>query len=211
MKKTFFVLLVAVMFILPASASYAGDKTLHLVGRELSAGIQIGDVYYAALFLGKIYDARYSRDLGDFSVTLNRVDEGVEQCGQDTRILQFKLKMYFNDGSRLVLVLDEPDAVASWDYDDPFCPDGCIFPGYYAYIAALETEENPFPSCTLDTDDVALIANVGSEFDPIVLRKQWLGSSWSGLARNARWAELNGWLVHTPLIVPAVFGTVVLH
>jgi hypothetical protein len=207
MKKTVFILLAAVMVILPVSVSYAnGDgTTLRLVGRELSPGIQFGNVYYGALFLGKIYSDDYMTDFGDFSVTLNRVNEGVEQCGQDTHILQFKLVMNFKDGSRLVLVMDDPYATASWDYNDPKCLNGCLFTGssYYYYKDILEP---PASLLACNEGSSALIASVG----PMNLRKQWLGSSWRGIARTVNNAELNGWLVHTPLVFPAVFGTIVL-
>jgi hypothetical protein len=209
MKKTFFALMATAMIVLLASLSYAGGNPFQLVGRELFKGIQYGDVYYGALFMGKILDQTYSKEVGDFSVTLNRVDEGVEQCGGETRILQFKLVMHFDNGNRLVLVLNDDNAVAAWDYDDPFCSGECIFRGYLAYIdLLLEDTDNPFGFCS---GEGALIAKVESEGDPISLRKRRLGSSLRGLARKTTRAKLNGWLVHTPLVVPAVFGTVVLY
>jgi hypothetical protein len=100
---------------------------IHLILRQLMKdGISI--------FMGKILNAEYTQEVGDFSVTLNRVDEGVEQCNEDTRMLQFRLVMSFDDGNRLVLVLDDQDVAAHWGYDDPNCADGCIFPGYAYYI-----------------------------------------------------------------------------
>lgn len=208
MKKIFFTLSATAMIILLASSSYANGNSFQLVGRELFKGIQYGDVYYGALFMGKILDATYTEEVGDFSVTLNRVNEGVEMCGEDTRVLQFKLVMNFDDGSRLVLVLDDDSAAAAWDYSDPFCDGKCIFRGYPAYIYLLKNFANPFPGCS---GEDALIAKMESDGgNPVLLRKQWLGSSLRGFVRGVNGAELSGWLVHTPLVVPAVFGTVVL-
>lgn len=208
MKKILFTLSATAMIILLAASSYANGNSFQLVGRELFKGIQYGDVYYGALFMGKILNATYTEEVGDFSVTLNRVNEGVEMCGEDTHVLQFKLVMNFNDGSRLVLVLDDGDAVAAWDYGDPFCDKKCIFRGYSAYIDLLEESSDPFPGCSAPD---ALIAKMESDDGgPVLLRKQWLGSSLRGFVRGVNHAELSGWLVHTPLVVPAVFGTVVL-
>jgi hypothetical protein len=212
MKKSLFVLLVTTMVILSASVSRAEGKEFQLVGRELSPGIQSGDVYYGALFMGKILNAEYTQEVGDFSVTLNRLDEGVEQCNEDTHMLQFRLVMSFDDGNRLVLVLDDQDVAAHWGYDDPNCADGCIFPGYAYYIDQILN--NSFSLCDdyeAGDPNVGLIANLGSVDDPVKLRKQWLGSSMKGFPRYVTHADLYGWLVHTPLLVPAVFGTVVAY
>jgi hypothetical protein len=69
---------------------------------------------------------------------------------------------------------------------------------------------NSFP-CKAGDPNVGLIANLGSVDDPVKLRKQRLGSSLKGFPRYVTQADLYGWLVHTPLLVPAVFGTVVAY
>ena len=206
MRKHLLILLALAMFSIPAAVSHANDTMYNLVGRELSPGIKSGGVYYGALFLGEIFDAEYTRKVGYFSVLLNREDEGVEECGETTTIINVKLIMNFNNGSRLVLVLNQDEeAMAEWDYDDPACPGGCLFPGYATYIFdVLPDLEEMGQNCGDDGDDISLIAKVPD----MTLTKQRFGS-WG--IRGVSGATLNGWLVHTPLLIPAVFGTVTIQ
>ena len=204
MKKLLFLMFTAVILISFSSVSYAGGTTYQLLGRELSPGIKIGDVYKGALFLGKIYDefdVEEGSEVGYFTVLLNRVDEGVEICGETTTVLKFRLVLNFYDNRRLVLVMDQPDALAIWDYDDPLCPDGCVFPGFEYYLEYLPSLIGAVPNCGDDGNDVSLIAAVPK----IELKKQRWGSWGVG---GISGGTVEGWLVHTPLIFPAVLGTV---
>jgi hypothetical protein len=194
----------AVILISFSSISYAGGTMYQLVGRELSPGYKVGDVYKGALFIGKIYDefdVGEANEVGYFTILLDRVDEGVEICGETTTVLSFRLVLNFYDSRRLILTMDQQYAEALWDYDDPTCPDGCIFPGYDYYLEYLSFLEGAEPNCADDGNDISLIAKVPD----IVLKKQRWGS-WG--VRGISGGIVNGWLVHTPLLFPAVFGTV---
>lgn len=204
MKKSIFIFLVMAMTILPLSASHANDAAYQLIGRELSPGIESGGIFYGALFLGKIFDQGFN-SVGYFSVLLNRLDQGVEECGKTTPILSLKLFMTFKDKCRLVMFMDQNEAAALWDYDDPVCPDGRVLSGYKFYLTYLQALGGQSANCEKFGDpDVSLIAEVPQ----IILKKQRIGS-W-GMA-GVSGATISGWLVHTPLIFPAVFGTVVLY
>lgn len=209
MRKNFFIFLAMAMIFSLAPIGIAKGAEYSLIGRELSPGIlqPSGDystgIYHNALFLGKIFDKNFS-DVGYFSVVLDRVNEGVEMCGYSTRIVELKLVMTFKNGSRLVLVMPPGEAEAYWDYNDPECLDGCVFPGYGEYLFLIDPDQQG-ELCSCDVDGEALIAEV-----PFVrLQKQWFGS-WGPSARRVDGAVLSGWLIHTPLLIPAVYGTVIL-
>lgn len=204
MSKILFVFLALALAILPLSTGHANGTAYQLIGRELSPGIESGGAFYGALFLGKIFDGEFN-EAGYFSVLLNRLDQGVEECGEATPILSLRLVMNFHNRSRLVMVMDQNAAAALWDYDDPVCPDGCVLSSYVFYLTYLQALGGQSANCeTIGDPEVSLIAEVPQ----IILKKQRFGS-WG--VRGVTGATISGWLVHTPLVIPAVFGTVVLY
>lgn len=132
---------------------------------------------------------------------------GIEACAQSTRLLGFKLIMNFYTGARLVLVKPGDVMVdAAWSWDDPGCLGGnCPIIDAEDYLYYLDlfdldplTEPNPV-ECHLDGDDFALIAEVPA----FGLRRQWFGSYGTRFRRGL----VSGYLVHTPIISPAIFGS----
>jgi hypothetical protein len=186
-----------------------GSGTFQLIGREISPGISVGGNTVGAVFLGKFFDEGYTKELGQFSVCLDHNGEGIEVCGGRTELIRFKLIMNFNAGGRLVLVgpqlgsTDTPP-VAQWDWDNPDCRDGnCPLIDYGSYIFLL-SQLTASQCSELGDSDKAFIAQV-ERFQVV---KQWLGSYGIGFKSGL---IQNGWLVHTPVISPAIFGTVALQ
>jgi hypothetical protein len=200
-------LILAVCLVIAFSGFVFADshQYFQLIGREISPGISVGGKTVGAVFLGKFFDQGYTKELGQFSVCLDHNGEGIEVCGAETELIRFKLIMSFNAGGRLVLVgpqlgpADIPP-VAQWDWDNPGCPNGnCPLIDYGSYIVLLSQLTDPQCSQWGDSDE-AFIAKV-TDFD---VARQWLGSYGVGF----RGGSVSGWLVHTPVISPAIFGTV---
>ena len=166
-----------------------------LIGREFFPGITIGDTTVAAMFAGIIKNAE-GITVGKFNVCTNHQGGPIEQCGATNILVYFKLTMNFFDGRRLVLVMPYGDtAEANWDWDDVACPYGGRECDFYSVenLVPCESDVNPEVSLVADVSNIPLIKRkFGSRgFDEI-----------SG-------GVLNGWLIHTPPIFPAVIGTFV--
>ena len=204
MKKTAQLILAVCLVISFSGFVLADDLTVQLIGRELSPGISLGGKTVGALFVGKFFDQNYTTELGQFSVSLDHNGENIEVCGGETELIRFKLIMSFNGGGRLVLLGPiGGGAAAQWYWDDPACPYGncpLIYYGYYINLLNLGT---PSQCATVGGPNDAFIAQV----QPFQVVKQRLGSYGVGFTGGS----LSGWLVHTPVVSPAIFGTVVLR
>jgi hypothetical protein len=187
-------------------ASFANADDFELIGREISPGIDVGARTVGALFVGKFFDSRFSTELGRFTVTLDHNQGGIEECGGETRLLRFKLIMNFNSGARLVLLgPTDGDVSASWDWNDPACEDGnCPLIGEtdYAHYLDLFDSFEPNPIACQESGS-AFIAAV----DSFGLAKQRFGSYGTAFKSGS---VSNGYLVHTPIISPAIFGSLTL-
>jgi hypothetical protein len=183
-----------------------GSGSFQLIGREISPGISVGGKTVGAAFLGKFFDQGHTKELGQFSVCLDHNGENIEVCGGETKLIRFKLIMSFNAGGRLVLVGPRESGVAAeWDWDDPNCPYGnCPLISYDDYINLLSRLNTSELSDCGGNGGFSFIAEVPS-FDVV---RQWLGSYGVGFRSGS---IQNRWLVHTPVISPAIFGTVVLQ
>lgn len=106
------------------------------------------------------------------------------------------------------MVLKKPDdvsATADWFWDDPYYPDRGVF--LIDYNSYIQNNLSKLVACNDEisggNDSRSFIASVES----FVVTREKLGSY--GL-RNYRTGEVEGLLVHTPFISPAIFGTVTL-
>jgi hypothetical protein len=175
-----------------------------LIGREIFPGVDRGDRVVGALFIGKVFDVDSWTELGKFKIILDNDGNNVETCRGITELLRFKLIMSFNNGSRLVLVGPTSETFAYWDWDDLDCPDGnCILTDYSYYIDLFDPlEPNPI-ECddnTISNPDLSFIAEV-EEFG---VKRQWFGSYGVKFKKGL----ISGYLVHTPIVSPAIFGIV---
>jgi hypothetical protein len=209
MKKATF-LMVALSLVLPLpSVIYADDSLMvQMISREIYAGREMVDgTVRGALFVGKFFNSNLTTELGRFTVILDHNNVGVEECGGETELRRFKLIMNFHSGARLVLVgprREDGVVNAEWDWDDPECLGGnCPIIDAEDYLHYLDlfdpfTVPNPV-ECNLDGDDFALIAEVQT----FGLRRQWFGSYGTSFTQGS----VSGYLVHTPIISPAIFGS----
>ena len=208
MKKIAYLILAVSLVISFSSFVYADD--FGLIGREVSAGIDQGDRTVGAFFIGKFFDGSFSSEMGGFTLTLDHDGSGIEECGGRTQLLRFKLVMNFNSGARLVLLGPTDDEIkAEWDFNNSACEYGnCpLIDGadYSQYISLLYPVADPDPeapslyTCSPSDDGNAFIAKV-PEFG---VARQRFGS----FRTNFTGGLVSGWLVHTPVISPAIFGT----
>jgi hypothetical protein len=212
MKKLLSLLLAIGMIIFFSSIGSANDEnpyTCTLLGRQIWPGISTVEGTVGAVFMGHIFDQDFNKK-GFFSVRVDHDGNNIERCGFATTILYFKLVMYFYEKGRLALVMNQDSATAHWNWDDQApCEDGCPFRGfmhYLAYLGPSGPEEGPLApdsNCGIaGYPAVALIAGV-SEIDLI---EPPLGSY--GLGDDFSEGVISGWLIHTPLFIPAVIATV---
>jgi hypothetical protein len=203
MKKMLPLMLAAGVFMLFSTFAHADN--FELIGREISPGIDLGDTTVGALFIGKFFDSNFSSELGRFTVILDHDGSGIEQCGGNTRLLSFKLIMYFDTGARLVLRGPvDVEVSAYWDWNDPDCEaGGCpLINGadYLHYIDLFSPAAPDLVACPEGGD--AFIAEI-QEFGVLRQRFGSYGTTFAG-------GWVSGHLVHTPIISPAIFGSLTL-
>lgn len=188
------------IFIVLSTFAFADD--FELIGREISAGIDLGDRTVGAIFVGKFFDSSYSSELGRFTVILDHDGSGIEECGGSTQLLRIMLTMNFDTGARLVLLGPvDGDVHAYWDWNDPDCvAGGCpLFNGAdYLHDIVLFSPVPPDPVACPEGGN-AFIADVQA-FGVRRLRFGSYGTDFSG-------GSLSGHLVHTPILIPAIFGS----
>lgn len=208
MKKIAYLIIgVSLIALLPAFVSANNNQAFQLIGREISPGIDLGDITVGALFVGKFFDNSWAEQ-GRFTLVLDHNGQNIESCGFETVLIRSRLIMNFNTGARLVLVgpLEAPGTVtAHWFLNDPDCVDGnCPLinaEDYEHYLDLFDPEVDPIPVACDDAD--AFIAQV-SDFTVTRQRLGSYGTSFSG-------GSVSGHLVHTPVISPAIFGTLYLN
>lgn len=209
MKKGTFLIVALSLVLSLTSVIYADDAPMvQMIGREIYAGREMADgTIRGALFVGKFFNSSFTTEMGRFTVILDHNNAGIEECGGETELRRFKLIMNFHSGARLVLVgprREDGLVNAEWVWDDPECLDGnCPIIDAEDYLHYLDlfdpfTVPNPV-ACHLDGDDFALIAEVQT----FGLRRQWFGSYGTRFTQGS----LSGRLVHTPIISPAIFGS----
>jgi hypothetical protein len=173
-----------------------------------------------ATFVGNIFNNPNDEaddSVGLFTLILGHNGSGVEECGGQTQLLNFKLVMNFFPFGRLVLVGPTEDPVyASWDYDDPSCVNGnCILLGYANFLDP-DTTLPPDPDtdlidCDADTSDTGTVNDVNAayiaEVESFDVVKQRFGS-WGPPSRGVIGGSVSGFLDHTPYISPAIVGIV---
>jgi hypothetical protein len=203
MKKLLPIVFTVSVLLAISTFAYADD--FELIGREISPGINLGGRTVGALFVGKFFDSSFSTELGRFTVILDHDGSGIEVCGGRTQLLRFKLVMNFNTGARLVLLGPVDGEVhAKWDWNDPACEDGgcpLITGEDYIHYIDLFDPQAPDPAACQDGGS-AFIADV-EQFDVGRQRFGSYGTSYSG-------GSVSGHLVHTPVISPAIFGSLTL-
>lgn len=213
MKKGIFLIAALSLALSLTSVIYADDALMvQMIGREIYAGRQMADgTIRGALFVGKFFNSDFTTEMGRFTVILDHNNEGIEECGGETELRRFKLIMNFRSGAGLVLVgprLEDGVVNAEWVWDDPECSGGnCPIIDAEDYLYYLDlfdpfTVPNPV-ECHLDGDGFALIA----EIQTFGLRRQWFGSYGTGFTQGS----LSGRLVHTPIVSPAIFGSLQLR
>ena len=166
-----------------------------LVGREYFPGILIGGTTVGAAFAGQVKNFE-GATVGRFNVNTDHQGGPIEACGATNTLVRFKITMNFFDGRRLVMVMPPGEtADAYWGYDDAGCPNG----GFNCEIRSIESIA--LCDCSdVGDENVSLIANVES----IPVKKRRIGSwGFDDISEGV----IEGWLIHTPLIIPAVLGT----
>jgi hypothetical protein len=204
MKKLLYLVVAAGVFIILSTVALADD--FELIGKEISPGIDLGDRTVGALFVGKFFDSSFSSELGRFTVILDHDGVGIEECGGRTQLLRFRLIMNFDSGARLVLLgpVDE-EVDAYWDWNDPDrVAGGCplINGADYLRYVVLFSPAPPNPVACTDGGN-AFISDV-PEFG---VRRLWLGSYRTPFSGGS----VSGHLVHTPIISPAIYGSLTLN
>lgn len=178
-----------------------------MIGREISPGIDFGDRTVGALFIGKFFDDGFYSELGRFTLILDHNGAGIEECGGITQLLRFKLIMNFNSGARLVLrgpIGGEVSAYWDWNDPDPDCIEGgcpLLYGADYLYYVTLFSPAAPNPIACPDGGN-AFIA----EIQDIGVQRQRFGSYRTGFTGES----VSGHLVHTPIVSPAIFGSLTL-
>ena len=203
-------LILAVCLVISFSGFALADssQSFQLIGREVFPGINLDGKTVGALFVGKFFDA--DGEQGQFSVSLDHNGENIEVCKGETELIRFKLIMSFNAGGRLVLVGPSgPGVAARWEWNDPAgCPtlSNCPLISHDDYINLLSRLNGDPPSLSScgASDGPSFIAEV----PPFEVVKQRLGSYGIGFTIGS---IQNGWLVHTPVVSPAIFGIVALQ
>jgi hypothetical protein len=207
MKKIAHLILVVIFLMSFSSIVYAVDPVPHpIIVREISPGFDFGERTVGALFIGKFFNEEWT-ELGNATVVLDHNGQGIEICGGATELIKAKIILSFHAGGRLVLVGPSDGPVnAFWAWNDPVCEAGncpLIDDTDYAYYVDLFdplTISEPI-DCVVGSN--SYIADV-PEFD---LAKQRFGSYWT----TFNGGSVLGWLVHTPFISPALFGTLYLN
>jgi hypothetical protein len=207
MKKIAYLILAVSLVMSFSSFVYAdGLQPYRVIGREISPGIDLGDRTVGALFVGKFFNSSFSSEMGRFTLTLDHDGSGIEECGGRTQLLRFKLVMNFNSGARLVLLgPTDGEVSAEWNLNDP--DPNCQYGNcplidaedYNRYISILILGEDPNP---VDCEDggnafIAVVPGFG-------IKRQRFGSYGPSFTEGS----VSGYLVHTPIISPALFGTV---
>lgn len=203
MKKLAHLILAVILAISFSSFVYADD--FELIGREIFPGFDLGDRTVGALFIGKFFDEEWT-ERGRFTLVLDHNGENIEMCGFQTELLRSKLIMNFNSGARLVLLGPIGGPVnAYWELNDPDCvPGNCpLIDGadYIHYLYLFDPEQDPNPEAC-DSGADAFIAEV-PVFDIARQRFGSYGTRFTG-------GSVSGHLVHTPIISPAIFGSLTL-
>jgi hypothetical protein len=220
MKKSLRIIILVCLALIISSIAYADP--LYLYGREISAGHPTSYGVEGATFVGNFFNRPVDEGgdiAGYFTLMLNHNANGIEECGQQTQLLGFKLVMNFFPFGRLVLVGPTEDPMtdpvyASWNWDDPLCVNGnCILLGYANFLDPDTDPATDLIHCD-DTSEpytdndilAAYIAEVGS-FNVV---KQRVGS-WGPPSRGVTGGLVSGFLDHTPYISPAIVGVVYLN
>jgi hypothetical protein len=203
MKKiAWLIMVVSLIVLFPAFLCADNNRPYQLIGREISPGIDLGDITVWALFVGKLFDSSWT-ERGRFTLILDHDGRNIESCGLETVLIRSKIILDFYSGARLVLVGPSGGrgpVTAHWFLDDPDCLDGdcpLIFADDYEhYLDLFDPEVDPNPMACDDAD--AFIAEV-SEFEVTRQRFGSYGTRFTG-------GFVSGYLVHTPILSPAIFG-----
>ena len=207
MKKFMSIVIVICMALSVSSSVYADDPenvyTIKL--REWFPGIDTGEITIGALASGNFFDSA-GNNAGWVNISWSHNGVGIEECEATTTLIRIRIVMNFFGGGRLVLVGPADGIVgAYWGFDDPACPDGnCPLIGYSNFLDPT-TNPDDLLSCDEEGSDpaTAFIAQVPS-FQVV---RQWFGS----YGTRFRGGFVSGFLVHTPIVSPAVVGEVVLY
>jgi hypothetical protein len=179
---------------------------LKLMGIEIVKGIDIGDIRYGTMFMGKVFES--SIHVGNWYTVIRHKDtENIEVCGKTNNLLKVKLVVNLNEGSlagnRLVLGLSDfvNEEEVVWDAMAPICgpacyDEDCVCPSKPDLIkpwnCAMPLPEDYGPVATIE--NLELIQKFGTTLD-------------------IEGAFLTGWLCHNWAFIPRVTAslTVVLE
>jgi hypothetical protein len=212
--KKFILLIFPLFLALFISTSVFADETIIIKLREFWPGVSDGIKTTGALAAGNYFRADGQTNLGTVLLSWDHDGNGIEECGEDTKLLGIKVTLKSHDGrNRLVLRGPvENDVYAKWVYDYGFDnseDEGRTLLGYERYINL----EEDFPSCEDGSNNRSTIAEVfyyetDENPQPFTLVKQWWGT-W-GAGRKFSGAKAYGYLDHSPFISPAVVAKLVL-
>ena len=214
MKKSLRVIILVCLALFISSITYA--EQFYLKGREIYQGYPTSYGVAGATFVGNFFnnpDDEAGDRVGYFTLFLGHDANGIETCGEQTRLISFKLIMNFFPFGRLVLVgpTDSQEVYAFWEYDDPTCVNGnCPLIGQANYLDPDLDPLTDLIGCAYTSDPYsdndtlsAYIADV-TVFDVVKQRFGSWGTTFSG-------GTVRGFLDHTPYISPAIVGVVELY
>jgi len=209
MKKTLRIIIFVCLALFISSITCA--ETFYLKGREISEGHPTSYGIAGATFVGNFFNNpgdEAGDSAGYFTLILGHDANGIEECGEQTQLISFKLVMNFFPFGRLVLVgpTDSP-VFASWVWDDPLCVNSnCILLGYANFLDPV-IPDPPLIGCDESYDDNDLEAAYIAEVGTFHVVKQRFGS-WGPPSRGVIGGLVSGFLDHTPYISPAIVGVV---
>lgn len=168
-------------------------REFNLSGIEIVKGIDIGDIRYGTMFLGKVYEG--GSHVGNWWTVIRHTDtENIEVCGGTNNLLKVKLVVNLNDGNWLLLGLNDPDNEEEvvWDAKAPLCgpacyDEDCVCPSKPDLIEPWNCA-TPLPE---DYGPVATIEN-------LELKQKF------GTTLDIEGAFLTGWLCHNWTFIPRV-------
>ena len=215
MKKTIPVIFSLFLALSISTSAYA-DETIIIKLREFWPGVSDRTKTTGALAAGNYFSADRQTNLGTVFLSWDHDGNGIEECGEDTKLLGIKVTLKSHDGrNRLVLKGPvENNVFAKWDHDYPDLKKcgGRTLLGYEDYLNLDENLDQYLKQCIIDGVFRSTVAEVFSydneEKSPFTLVKQWWGT-W-GAGRKFSGAIAYGYLDHSPFISPAIVAKLVL-
>lgn len=184
---------------------FANTMEFKLSGVENTKGIDIGDVRYGTMFIGKVYEG--VDEVGYWWTVIRYTGtENIEVCGGTNNLLRVKLVVVLNggtlDGHRLVLGLEDPGVVDDivWNAKAELCGPAC------------HDEFCACPNNPGEIEDWVCNGSMPNGYGPVATIPGLELKAKRGSTLDINEAHLSGYLCHNWAFVPRILGylTVVL-